>query len=194
MLSRYERKSLQTDRVILVPGPEREIEAVRQTYDLFVTKGNREREIMELLNGRGIPGEHGRPWTRATVHQVSINPKCKRLQSTLLQRINKPSPPEGLRSWRAQGVPRPPRFARSALVAGQRKDRTPDACRNCPWRKTPNPGTVRRRRGSLYDKSVRLRRGDSRGFSAVSSLWRKREWIRRRNGGGSSQWRTALCD
>jgi DNA invertase Pin-like site-specific DNA recombinase len=75
LLSRGERKSLQTDRVILVPGPEREIEAVRHIYDLFVTKGNKEREIMELLNGRGILGEHGRPWTRATVHQVLINPK-----------------------------------------------------------------------------------------------------------------------
>jgi DNA invertase Pin-like site-specific DNA recombinase len=75
LLGRGERKSLQTDRVILVPGLEREIEAVRHIYDLFVTKGNREREIMELLNGRGILGEHGLPWTRATVHQVLINPK-----------------------------------------------------------------------------------------------------------------------
>ncbi len=75
LLSLGERKSLQTDRVILVPGPEREIEDVRDIYDLFVTKGNKEREIMEVLNGRGILGEHGRPWTRATVHQVLINPK-----------------------------------------------------------------------------------------------------------------------
>jgi hypothetical protein len=34
-----------------------------------------EREIAEQLNGAGILGEHGRPWTRATVHQVSTNPK-----------------------------------------------------------------------------------------------------------------------
>jgi DNA invertase Pin-like site-specific DNA recombinase len=65
LLSRGERKSLQTDRIILVPGPKREIEAVRHIYDLFVTKGNKGREIMELLNGRGILGEDGRPWTRA---------------------------------------------------------------------------------------------------------------------------------
>jgi DNA invertase Pin-like site-specific DNA recombinase len=71
MLSRGERKSLQTDRVILVPGPEREVEAVRHIYDLFVTKGNKEREIMELLNGRGILGEHGLPWTSATFFQCS---------------------------------------------------------------------------------------------------------------------------
>jgi hypothetical protein len=88
LLGRGERKSLQTDRVILVPGPEREIEAVRHIYDLFVTKGSKEREIMELLNGRGIMGEHGLPWTRATVHQVLTNPKyigANVYQSTLLQ-------------------------------------------------------------------------------------------------------------
>lgn len=75
MLGLGERKSLQTDRVILVPGPEREIETVRRIYDLFVTQGNTEREIMEVLNGHGVLGEHGLPWTRATVHQVLTNPK-----------------------------------------------------------------------------------------------------------------------
>jgi DNA invertase Pin-like site-specific DNA recombinase len=75
LLGRGERKSLQTDRVILVPGPEGEIETVQQIYDLFVTQGKTEREIMEMLNGRDVPGEHGRQWTRATVHQLLINPK-----------------------------------------------------------------------------------------------------------------------
>ena len=75
LLGRGERKSLQTDRVILVPGPELEIETVRQIYDLFAVQGKTEHEIMETLNGRGVLGEHGRPWTRATVHQVLTNPK-----------------------------------------------------------------------------------------------------------------------
>jgi hypothetical protein len=75
LLERGERKSLQTDRVILVPGPELEIETVRQIYELFVVQGKTEREIMENLNGRGVFGELGRPWTRASVHQVLINPK-----------------------------------------------------------------------------------------------------------------------
>lgn len=75
LLGRGERKSLQTDRVILVPGPELEIEIVQQIYDLFVVQGKTEREIMEMLNGRGILGEHGRHWTRVTVHQVLTNPK-----------------------------------------------------------------------------------------------------------------------
>jgi DNA invertase Pin-like site-specific DNA recombinase len=75
LLDRGERKSLQTDRVILVPGPELEVETVRQIYDLFTVQGKTEREIMETLNERGVLGEHERPWTRSTVHQVLTNPK-----------------------------------------------------------------------------------------------------------------------
>ncbi len=74
-MSRGERKSLQTDRVILVPGPELEVETVRQIYELFVVQGKTEREIMEDLNGCGVAGEFGRPWTRVSVHQGLINPK-----------------------------------------------------------------------------------------------------------------------
>jgi DNA invertase Pin-like site-specific DNA recombinase len=83
LLSLGERKSLQTDRVIFLPGPEGEIETVQQIYDLFVTQGKTEREIMETLNGRGVPGEHGHPWTRATVHQLLINPKYIGRTSTI---------------------------------------------------------------------------------------------------------------
>lgn len=75
LLDRGERKSLQTDRVVLVPGPESEVETVRQIYRLFVSEGKTEREIMEELNGRAILGDYGNPWTRASVHQVLINPK-----------------------------------------------------------------------------------------------------------------------
>lgn len=75
LLNRGEHKSLQTDRVILVPGPDQEIEVVREIFDRFVRDRKTERQIMEDLNGRGIIGEYGRPWTRATVHQVLTNPK-----------------------------------------------------------------------------------------------------------------------
>jgi hypothetical protein len=74
-LGRGERKSLQTDRVILVPGPEEEVKVVRQIYELFVDQGKTEREISESLRGWGLVGEYGRPWTRSTVHQVLTNPK-----------------------------------------------------------------------------------------------------------------------
>jgi len=75
LLGRGERKSLQTDRVILVPGPQKEIDIVQEIYARFVTDKQTEREIAEQLNGAGTLGEHGRQWTRATVHQVLTNPK-----------------------------------------------------------------------------------------------------------------------
>lgn len=74
-LARGEHKSIQTDRVILVPGPEEEIEIVRWIYRSFTNDGKSEREIATELNERRIPTDLGRPWTRATVHQVLINEK-----------------------------------------------------------------------------------------------------------------------
>jgi DNA invertase Pin-like site-specific DNA recombinase len=74
-LTRGEHKSIQTDRVVLVPGPTEEVETVRWIYRLFVENGIPEREIANLLNGRGLTTDLGRPWTRGTVHQVLINEK-----------------------------------------------------------------------------------------------------------------------
>lgn len=69
-----ERKSLQTDRVVLVPGPAAEVETIRRMYRLFAS-GVGEREIAERLNREGVVTDLGRPWTRGTVHQVLTNPK-----------------------------------------------------------------------------------------------------------------------
>ena len=74
-LSRGEHKSIQTDRVILVPGPEEEIEIVRWIYRSFTMAGKSEREIATELNERRILTDLGRTWTRATVHQILINEK-----------------------------------------------------------------------------------------------------------------------
>lgn len=74
-LSRGQQKSLQTDRVVLVPGPDHEVETVRWIYHSFVQDGKREREIAGILNERGALTDLGRQWTRGTVHQVLINEK-----------------------------------------------------------------------------------------------------------------------
>jgi DNA invertase Pin-like site-specific DNA recombinase len=70
-----EHKSIQTDRVILVPGPEDEVCIVREIYSRFTKNLQQEREIASWLNVRGILTDQGRPWTRATVHQILTNPK-----------------------------------------------------------------------------------------------------------------------
>lgn len=70
-----EYKSLQTDRVILVPGPEDEVENVRLMYHEFVEGGKLESEIAASMNERGILSDLGRPWSRATVRQILANEK-----------------------------------------------------------------------------------------------------------------------
>ncbi len=75
VLTRGEHKSIQTDRVILTPGPDEEIAVVRSVYAAFVHDGLSEREIADDLNSRGIVTDLGRSWTRGTVHQLLINGK-----------------------------------------------------------------------------------------------------------------------
>jgi len=74
-LGRGEHKSLQTDRVILTPGPPEEIEVVRRLYRMFVVQRRSESEIAAALNAEGILTDLGRPWTRGVVHQVLTNEK-----------------------------------------------------------------------------------------------------------------------
>lgn len=74
-LTRGAHKSIQTDRVILVPGPKEEIHVVQQIYRDFVEEGRSEREIADRLNANGVLTDLDRPWTRGTVHQVLINEK-----------------------------------------------------------------------------------------------------------------------
>lgn len=74
-LKRGEHKSLQTDRVILVRGPQDEVETVSWIYKMFTEQSMQESQIAALLNQRGIVTDLGRAWTRATIHQVLTNEK-----------------------------------------------------------------------------------------------------------------------
>lgn len=74
-LKRGEHKSIQTDRVILVPGPEDEVDVVQGVYEAFVHDGQSEQDIADDLNRRGVRTDLGRPWTRGTVHQLLVNEK-----------------------------------------------------------------------------------------------------------------------
>jgi DNA invertase Pin-like site-specific DNA recombinase len=68
-----EHKSLLTDRVILVPGPEKEVECVRLMFRMRLRSTYC--TIAEELNSRGIPHVHGGPWTEHRVRAVLTNPK-----------------------------------------------------------------------------------------------------------------------
>lgn len=70
-----EHKSIATDRVILVPGPEEEQKIVRWMYKMFTEELKSEQEIANILNQQGIKTDLGRAWKKSTVHQVLINEK-----------------------------------------------------------------------------------------------------------------------
>ncbi|MDB5606615.1 MAG: recombinase [Bradyrhizobium sp.] len=106
-LGRGDRKSLQTDRVVLTSGPPEEIRHVHNVYLMFVEEGKSEREIAMVLNQQGVLSDFGRPWTRASIHQILTNEKYignnifNRVSYKLKQRrvVNRPD------TWvRAEGV------------------------------------------------------------------------------------------
>lgn len=74
-LTRGEHKSLQTDRVILMPGPDPEVQTVNQIYRWFIDDGLPESEIAARLNCQGIRTDLDRDWTRSTVREVLTNEK-----------------------------------------------------------------------------------------------------------------------
>lgn len=74
-LQRGEHKSLQTDRVILMPGPESEIRIINLIYNWFIDGSLNEYEIAARLNGMRVRTNLDREWTRATVREVLTNEK-----------------------------------------------------------------------------------------------------------------------
>lgn len=102
-----EHKSLQTDRVVLVAGPDPEVKVVRWIYDAFVNENKPESEIADALNAQGCLTDRGRQWTKATVHEVLTNEKyignnVYHRTSFKLKRKHVVNPPE---KWiRADGV------------------------------------------------------------------------------------------
>lgn len=131
-LARGEHKSIQTDRVILVPGPPDEIETVRWIYESFVHNGLPELEIANILNARGIATDLGRYWTRGTVHQILINEKY--IGSNVWNRISYKLKKKRVRNdpdmWiRADGAFEPivdrSLFAAAQAIIGARSCRVP---------------------------------------------------------------------
>jgi DNA invertase Pin-like site-specific DNA recombinase len=107
ILKMGEQKSLITDRVVLVPGPEDEQAVVRWIFQVFVNDGWIESEIAADLNRRGLKTDLGRDWSRGTVHQILTHEKyignnIYHRSSCKLKRKHVQNPPE---MWvRADGV------------------------------------------------------------------------------------------
>lgn len=74
-LLRGEHKSLQTDRVILMPGPDEEVAWVNKMYRWLIKEDLSFREIADRLNEEGVTTDLDRPWNSGTVRTVLTNEK-----------------------------------------------------------------------------------------------------------------------
>jgi len=74
-LKRGEKKSLQTDRVILTPGPDEEVTWVGKMYQWLIEEDLSFCEIADRLNFEGVSTDLGRPWTSGSVRTVLTNEK-----------------------------------------------------------------------------------------------------------------------
>lgn len=74
-LARGEQKSIQTDRVVLIPGPADELEVVCRIYRRFIDDRQSETQIADELNREAIKNGAGGQWSRGTVHEVLTNEK-----------------------------------------------------------------------------------------------------------------------
>jgi DNA invertase Pin-like site-specific DNA recombinase len=74
LLAYGERKSLATERVILVPGPAEEVGVVRLIFRMFLDDGLAVHAIAVELNRQGI-SYRGSRWTHHTIQQILSHPK-----------------------------------------------------------------------------------------------------------------------
>ena len=75
LLCHGERKSIATDRVILVPGPVQQIEEVHEIYRMFTSEKMSLKAIARDLNQRGVPSPKNANWTHSMVRTVLSHPK-----------------------------------------------------------------------------------------------------------------------
>ena len=74
-MGHLQRKRFATSRVILMPGPDDEVERVRWMYGQFCANGKNMAQIAAILNAQDILTDHGRMWTAAAVKQILTNEK-----------------------------------------------------------------------------------------------------------------------
>ena len=74
-LKRGEHKSIQTDRVILMPAPQEEVQIVNDMYTWLIRDDLAIGEIADRLNFMGIRTDFNNPWNYSTVRRVLTNEK-----------------------------------------------------------------------------------------------------------------------
>jgi hypothetical protein len=71
-----ERKSIASDKVILVPGPKKEVRVVRDIFRMYGYEHMGVTEIVRVLTSSGVPFPiRGRKWTGSNIRWMLQNPK-----------------------------------------------------------------------------------------------------------------------
>jgi DNA invertase Pin-like site-specific DNA recombinase len=70
-----ERKSIATDRVVLVPGPAAEVQVVKEIYRLLVSEKRSPYAIAQELNHRGVEFVRHSKWDYQAVFKLLTHPK-----------------------------------------------------------------------------------------------------------------------
>lgn len=75
LLAFGERKSISSDRVVLVRGPAEEVEIVKEIFKVFIDEGKSSKGIARDLNQRHVPHPGARKWTHYIVQRMLSDPK-----------------------------------------------------------------------------------------------------------------------
>lgn len=70
ILEQGERKSIQTDRIVLTPGPMAEVKVVQRIFRLCADKRMGSILIARTLNQELVPGPRGGRWSRRTIERI----------------------------------------------------------------------------------------------------------------------------
>src|SRR3546814_10646091 len=87
ILERGEHKSIATDRIVLVRGPEDEVATIQEIYRQFVEGRRSEREIADWLNEQGILSDLGR--SRSEAHTSELESLMRISYAVLCLKKNK---------------------------------------------------------------------------------------------------------
>lgn len=131
ILRHGEQKSIQTDRIVLAPGPVRERSIVQEIYTLFTKERKTEPQIAALLNDRGVRRDVPRPWTRDCIQRMLTNPNYIGVNvfnraSVKLGQNKIRNPPEMWvsRPHAFEAIISPEQFAQAQAIFQQRRERT----------------------------------------------------------------------
>jgi DNA invertase Pin-like site-specific DNA recombinase len=73
LLERGQRKALQTDRIVLRPGPASERKIVRQIFNLLVNESKGFKQIAAELNASELKTPQGNPWAGQSIEKILTN-------------------------------------------------------------------------------------------------------------------------